>query len=723
MKIPRREFLVTSGAFISGAAFGAPQARSSGGAWHEKLRRFAHSNFSEKDPLTFDVDEWIGYWASLKVDALLVNAGGMIAFYPTKIPLHYKSRFLGERDLFGEYVRAAKKKGIRVIARVDPKSTFGGATKVCPDWFVRYEAGEFQCRSEGAKKADPVRDDRIYWTCVFSSYFTEQIPAIMRELNAWYDIDGFFTPSWPTSTKPRACYCAVCKRFEQSGPALMERYLKRTLEIVRLFDSIAKEKRPENIYIMNTNGSIAASQNQKKLADAVPFVNADHQARRDHQGRTGDAPIWNVAQTGRILRAVTGGKPRVIVTAANSTTRLLWRHISKSDAELTTQFAQSTAGGAAILCAWLGGDPEDKRWRETARKFFQWHARHDAHFVNRRSIANLGVVLSQRTNAFYTPPTQTQPWEYLHGLYVALLEGRFLFDFVHEDDLGPKTLRKYSALVLPNVAAMSDEQAAQLRKYAESGGSLLATFETGLFDQDGKPRADFGLGDLFGIRRAGERQGALGPDLSSFYCHIEKKHEILSGFEGTTLLPGAEYRIPVRASSDPIMTVVPAYPGHPPELVYPETPRTNEPAIVVTEKGPSRLVYFPGDIDRSLWRSGHTDVSLLLQNAIRWVLRNQTPVTASGEGMAEVIAWETEPGFAVHMLNYNNPNATWGWLRGHYPIGPQRVRLELPEGARISKAELLRAETGLEFKQTRRTVEFVIPRVVDYEVAALYSSK
>jgi hypothetical protein len=476
-----------------------------------------------------------------------------------------------------------------------------------------------------------------------------------------------------------------------------------------------------------------ATQDLKRLAAGARWLNCDHQARKDHQGQTGlegDAPIWAAAQSARVVRALMKGRPTTIGNGSNSTTRLLWRHVSKVDAEVTLWWAQVAAGGSVPWCAWLGHDPQDQRWREPARKFFRWHARHEVHFVNKRSIANLGVVFSNRTNAFYTPPADAQSWEYLQGLYYALLEGRFVFDFVHDDDLGAETLKKYSALILPNIAALSDQQTAQLRQYVQAGGSLLATYETGLYDRNGRPRTDFALGDQFGIQRTGKQQGALGTrlspfhghsDLSSFYAHIERKHEILNGFAGTTLLPGAEYYVPVRASSAPILTVVPPYPGHPPEMVYPRQPHTDEPAIVVSEKGRSRLVYFPGDIDRSCWKTGHTDLSLLIQNAVRWILKNETPVSVTGEGLAEVFAWETEPGFAVHIVNYNNPNLTYGWLRRHYPIGPQSVRLLVPEGVRISRVELLRAEREVSWKQSGRSVELLIPRIEDYEVAALYA--
>jgi len=96
---------------------------------------------------------------------------------------------------------------------------------------------------------------------------------------------------------------------------------------------------------------------------------------------------------------------------------------------------------------------------------------------------------------------------------------------------------------------------------------------------------------------------------NAFYARIERQHEILKGFEDTNWLPGAEYRVPISAITGPVLIVVPGFPAYPPELAYPSIPQTDQPAVVLREEGRSRLAYFPSDIERSLWVSGHTDLS------------------------------------------------------------------------------------------------------------------
>jgi len=416
------------------------------------------------------------------------------------------------------------------------------------------------------------------------------------------------------------------------------------------------------------------------------------------------------------------GRTITNVAGAYSNAQPNWRHVSKAPAELTLWLAQSTASGMVPWFHWLGGSPEDIRWREVGRSFFDWLAANEAHFRNRHSVADVAVLYPQRTVAFYSRPDSRRqrhrggPIDYLQGLYYALLEGRFFFDFVQEGKLDPAALRKYRALLIPNAAYLGDAQCDAIRQYVKDGGSLLATFETSRYTEWGDLRPDFQLADVFGAHVAGE---VIGPRGNS-YARMEEKHPILAGFEGTTLLPGAENRVPVSADSvSLVLSVVPAYPAFPPEMVYPRTPRTTEPAAIFRQIGKSRVAYFAGDVDRTCWRSGNSDFSQLLQNAINWVRGPDPVISVIGSGLIEAFAWETEPGYALHLLNYTNPNLTHGAIRNSYPLGPQQVRFRVNEGRRIKAVRALRAGTTLKFQQQRETITFEVPGIADYEVVAL----
>jgi hypothetical protein len=700
----RRDFIVAPAVALAASAFGAETPVP----WQRKIRRVGQTNMTEHDPAVLDVEEWADYWASLKVDAVLISVTGILAFYQTKVPYHRKGKYLGNRDFFGECCSAAKKRGLHVIARMSPDLNWEDAVHAHPEWFQRDAQGNAVPHTE---------DPRLFRTCMFSAYMTDYMPAIMREINSLYDVDGMFTNAWPPLGALPVCHCEQCRNLPPAGSIdYWDRFNERTIQLWKLYDSIAKEKHPENFYFANLGGGIRSTADLVKLGEVCEWFQCDN------QGRGGDdTPIWGCALQGRVCNAVQKGKMATNVTAAWSTGTPRWRNVYKSPAEEQMWFDETLASGMAPYHHIIGGENgmgADRRWLEPARKYFEWMSRHDEHFVNKRSIANLGVVMGQRTHLFYRPPRGSLMREYMDGMYYALLEGRFFFDFVHEDKLAPEDLSKYSALLLPNTALLSDRQCAQLRAYVRAGGSLLATFETSMYDERNQRRNDFGLGDILGIQKGGDVVGTRG---NAYLARIEKQHEILNGFTNTAWIPGAENRLPVAPVDSPILTVVPGFVAYPPELSYPVDARTNEPAVVVRRQGKSRLVYFPGDIERTMWKSGHTDLARLLRNSIAWVAGANPPVTVSGSGVVEAFAWETQAGFALHLLNYTNPAMHRGWIRDFYPIGAQKVSMNLPEGKKVTRVELLRSETRIPFVQSAGKIEFTVPRVSDYEVAAIYA--
>jgi hypothetical protein len=743
IEMTRREFLAVSGASIiiisatgnasenSDASLITTQAAKIGNnqkPWYAVMRRCGQINFNERDPIAMDVNAWADYWASLRVDAVLINGGGIVAFYPTQVPYHHRSQFLGSRDLFGEMAAALEKRKLHVVARMDCNYAYEEALKAHPEWFERNRDGSPRKHNESTW---------LFKTCMFSSYFIEQMPAIYREINRRYPVAAFFTNGWPSTGALSVCYCENCQKVyrervggvppeetDATNPLYRKYYdvfMNRVLEVWKLWDSVAKEKRPDSVYVGNLGGGIRTVKNVKQLGEVAGWFNADH------QGRAGDTVIWDCAQQGRVAQSVMKGRTITNVTGAYSNSRVTWRHTAKSPAETTMWMAQTTASGMVPWFHWLGGAPEDNRWRDVGRSYFNWLAANEPHFRNKRSIADLAVLYPESTIAFYKSGRGPGSWrgaeraqtsDYLQGLYYALLEGRFIFDFIHQDDLAPEPLKKYRALLIPNAAYLSDSQCEQIRDYAGSGGSVFATFETSRYNEWGDKRNDLALADLFGASVVGE---AIGP-FGNSYMRIEQRHPITNGFEGTNLLPGPENRLPIRAKEavPPVLSVVPYYPAFPPEMVYPRTPRTDEPAANFKQKGYSRIAYFAGDIDRTFWRSGSTDLSQLIQNAVRWVSGDARPsVSVIGEGVVEAFAWETESGHALHILNYTNPNMTRGFFRRFYAIGPQKVEFNVAGKKEIKNVRALRAGRNLSFKQSDRTAQFEVPSVLDYEVIAL----
>ncbi|MGO9642677.1 MAG: alpha-amylase family protein [Candidatus Acidiferrales bacterium] len=727
----RRQFIAASASSLVAASVvprALGQTANHPKPWYATIRRCGQINYNEIDPLTIDANSWMDYWASLKIEAVLLNGGGIEAMYPTEIPYHHRSPFLGSRDLLGEMIAAARKRNIRAMARMDPTYVFEEALNAHPEWIQRDPDGSPRVRTECPW---------LIKTCMFTTYFTEQMPAIYREINERYKPDGFFTNAWPSTGALDVCFCPACQKIyrEQTGgapPAVADArssayrkyydvYMDRLAEIWKLWDSVAKENNPDSVYVGNLGGGIRTVKDLKKIAGVAAWFNADT------QGRAGDRPIWMSAQQGRVAKSVMGDRITTCVIGAYSNSSTLWRHSSKPDAETTLWTAQSAASGMVPWYHWLGGSPLDNRWRKPGRDFFGWLAANEPHFRNRRSLADVAVLYPQSTISFYRCEGKEERQlngapidsaDYLEGLYYALLEGRFLFDLVHQANLSAEALAPYRALLIPNAACLRDAECETIRRYVNSSGSLLATFETSRYNEWGEPRGDFALADLFGVHVAGD---VSGPAVNS-YMGMDRAHPILESFQDTQILPAPEFHVPVSylGTESTHLSFVPPYPTFPPEMVYPRIPNTGEPAAIFRELPSSRVVFFPGDVDRTAWRSGNPDLSQLISNSVRWLLGDRPPVaTVEGDGMVELFAWETEPGLALHILDYTNPNATRPFIRKFYPIGPLRVNFQVPAGKTVTSARALRSGSNLPLQHSAGAVQFDVPSVRDYEVIAL----
>ena len=722
MKPNRREFTIMGAGSVLGAlaapsAFASATIEPSGSKaspvpWYHRIKRVGQTNFNEKDPLNANVEQWADYWASARVDAVAISVSGPVAFYPTEVPYFHRSAFLNGRDLFGECVSAAKKRGMRVYGRMSPdiQWTDPKLLEAHPLWFRRNQDGTLQSSAPD-----------IAFTCQFSGQFTEQQPAILRELNVRYDIDGVYMNGWPTM---QVCYCENCRKIgDPHSPEYKAALMASAVDLIELYKKVVTEKNPDNFYSCNLGGGLQEwGLDQWQLTRNALWLTADNQSRLSVV-----APVWQDAQQVKFAHALMGGRPVAAVTGAYArANQIAWRNVTDTSVEPACRMAQTAAAGGIVWYHWLGleqGFNQDRRWQKPGRDFLSWHARHDKHFHNVASLARIAILAAPRSTTLYDAPTAESKTDAIDGMYAVLTEARIPFDLVHEQDLSEQRLRNYAALILPNVALLSDAQCHALEQYVARGGSLVATFETGLYDENGKPRADFALGHLFGISKTGPRTrsapSAIDPMASVHLQSIRQRGPITAGFEDTNWIAGPVWSIPLAPIANPVMTMIAPYPVYPPEAVYLRNPPTDSPSVVLQERGKSRLAYLSGDMDASYWRLDNLDLGLQLRNVIQWVLRDSNPVTVQGEGLMEVIAWETEPGFAIHLLNYNGPNAFRGRMRTPITLGPQTVRLELPRDVTIRSASLLGAETALKFQQQGRVVEFTVPAVKAYEVAAL----
>ncbi len=251
-----------------------------------------------------------------------------------------------------------------------------------------------------------------------------------------------------------------------------------------------------------------------------------------------------------------------------------------------------------------------------------------------------------------------------------------------------------------------------------NGGSIVATYETSLYDEWGARRKDFGLADLFGA----SYDGKVDTHVQNSYLNIEKPHPLTRGLENATRIVNSANWVHVRATA-PLaanpLTLVPSYPDLPMEEVYARVPHTEIPGVILRNPGKGRVVYFPGDLDRTFWEVLAADHGTVLRNAVAWAHGGVQPLTVAGKGVIDVSLWEQKGSVTAHLVNLTNPMMLKGPVRELIPSPPQRVRIAIPRGATVTGVRLLVGAGPVRYRSTAGAIEVDIPSIELHEAVAV----
>jgi hypothetical protein len=716
----RRKF-IKSGATVAGvysisnpslfAGIGIPATEET---WFDRPMRWAQLTLVENDPGNFDPDFWLSYFKKIRADGTTLSAGGIVAYYPTDVPLHHRSAWLGDSDPFGYLVKGCRKMKMSIIARTDPHATWQNVYDAHPDWIA--------VTADGEKRRHWAKPD-LWVTCALGPYNFEFMTQVHKEIMERYEPDGIFSNRWAGSG---ICYCEHCRenfktfsgmeipRSNNSSDPVFRKYsewnIARLKELWLLWDDVIRKKKSTSRFIPNGFPDKVIT---GQLSDIV-FT--------DHQARSGYTMPWSNGKVAKELRASIGMKPLGGIFSVGVEEKYRWKDSVQSDEEIRIWVAEGTANGMRPWFTKFSGVLYDKRWLAIVDNIYQEHYRNERYLRNTASLAQVGMVFSEQNTNYGNEVWQQKSGDHELGMYQALIEARIPFEMVNDRLLDTEHLKPFTLLILPNISALSDEQCNQLREFARNGGSLLATFETSLYDEEGNRRNNFGLADLFG---ASYTQKVEGP-MQNSYLSLKKDpgsgkfHPVLKELEDATRIINTVHMVKVNPETEMIspVTLIPTYPDLPMEHVYPLEPETNIRGLYLNEYGNSRIAYFPGDIDRTYWQIMSTDHLKLLQNTIRWALNEEPVVEVTGPGVIDVTAWRQKDSMTVHLVNLTNPMMMKGPFREFIPVDA-RVRIKIPKGTKPKEVRLLIKGTRPEFRNKDGYVNLDVTQITDHEIIGI----
>ncbi len=691
-------------------------------SWFDRPMRWAQLTLAEKDPETYDARFWLDYFREVKADAACLSAGGCVAYYPSRVPYHYVTPYMKDRDCFGELVHGCRELGMVVIARTDPHAIHADAFAAHPEWAAVDIHGS--PRKHWA-------DLDLWVTCALGPYNFDYMTAVHEEIVRMYTVDGIFSNRWAGHG---ICYCENCRQtfrdemgyelppgMDPADPAYRAYVAWRQDRLFALWDrwdAAIRAINPHARFIPNTGGGALSDVDMACIGRRADFLVADR------QGRSYLQPLWSNGKNAKEYRAAVRQKPVAGLFSVGFEYPYRWKDSVQHGPEIRMFVADGVANGLRPWFTKFGGMVYDPRWLDTVKDMYHLYAAWEPYLRNEAPIASVAIVYSQRSVDYYAgKDAEALVEDPIRGWYQALVEARIPFEMVHADLLGEAATRDFNVLILPNLATLSDAQCQQIREYVRSGGSIIATHETSRYDEWGTPRADFGLADLFGAHFQ-----SIEPRMHNSYLSVNPDpatgayHPILRGIEDAGRIINGVRRVDV-AVDPPLsyspLTLIPSYPDLPMEMVWVRQPVTDIPGVIIRAYGQGTVIYFPWDIDRTFWEVLCVDHWKLLINALRIAHPGPQPVTVDGPGVLDVTVWKQRQSITVHLVNLTNPMMMKGPIRELLPLGEQVVRMRLPAGVQVKRVHLLRAKAAPMTSWEDDQLIIRVPVVLDHEVVAV----
>lgn len=623
-------------------------------AWFQGEQRWTQLTFVEDDPLTFDIAQWKEVMERTSSTAICISAGGYIAFYPTKIPLHYRSSYLGSRDLLGEVVDLARSRGMTVMARVDPHAVHQEVVEAHPEWIARTEDGELY-----EHWAYP----GIYVTDAYGGYNWEFTTEVAREIAADYDVDAIFANRWQghgpsyTDTARRlfrkASGLELPTSADSAGGENWVAYhhwrRHRLSELVAHWDQAVQAVKPTVRFIPNL-GSFAARELDASVAsNHVPFFLVDHQARNEGEAQ------WAAGRDAKRTRSIYPDKPVGLISSVGPESHgYRWKDSVNASAETVTWIVDGFVHGAFPWFTKFAARVHDPRWIPAVEKAFQLHRRAAPLWQDARPAAEVCVWDVDG------PHVSESVREAGKGIYQALVELRVPFEYVNERSQHRLMAPETRLVILPEVMDIGTKAASTLRKFIRGGGSLIV-IGAGPATPDGKLLVTELLGaQLF------ERRDTI---VKNNYIVPAEDSALRAGLGGTTRIIGGTrlvtFKTPPEVSVD--WRFVPDHPDLPMEEVYPRS-KPVVPAVFGGSVGEGyvRVVAFnAAELYGEVLLQDHLT---LLGNVVAEGLGGGAAVQLEGPGLLDCASWVQDNSYSFVFTNLTGTAALHGQQRAVWPL-------------------------------------------------------
>lgn len=655
--------LVAAAVVIACAVAGTSAQKPPSRWWMEEPVRFLQTNLREADS-TVDPGTLVEQVAAFPANTLLLNMGGIVAQYPTRVAFHYPSRMLpAGRDLFGEVLQLAHARRMRVVGRFDLSKTRKAVFDAHPEWFFKSADG------------GPYVYNELYSTCINGGYYRQHALEILSEALERYPVDGLFfnmfgNPSSDYSGRAMGpCQCDACRtrfqaRYGRALPATgvagdYRAFMSESArEVAESFAALIHRKRPGAAFLtyMQAHTDGIMSESNTAVGRALP--------------------LWPYSASDNVNRARNSEPDKMAFNLSMAFVDYPWRFVSVPPREIELRLYQNLAHGGLPAIAMVGTmDQEDRQSLIAAQPVFRWHAAHEDLYVGQESAARV-LLLGGGNQASY------------RGFFRLLTEQHI--PFVVSDNLRwlDDSTRSFDVVVAPSGAP------AALDRYVREGGRVLAA---------GAAPPALPIAQVIGRRDA--IRGAWRVHDRALLPSLASTNLLFLDGEFTEVAPVER----------PALTLIPPAMFGPPEKVWADKIETTIPGLVVADHGRGRVAWVPWDVGALYYRHSSPGHAGLMSDLLDHLLPTGRQLKSDAHPLVEMtlVRQRGRNRMLLHLVNASGHADTAYFA----PVEMRDVAVQIAAEFRTARAVSM--NRTLPVMRDGRYSRIVVPLLKAYEVVVL----
>jgi len=450
------------------------------------------------------------------------------------------SNYVEERDgdKLDKYLVESRKNGLRQILYWNVHCVYEDTILKHPEWKQKFKNGD-DVRAYGNQ----------YLICINSPWIDEYLKNLKKLCN--HKLDGLFLDG-PVFTGG-GCYCKFCQDkfkkvykkeiFDADYSEFLEFRTNSITKMIKATYEIKEEKNPDiRLYI--NNSALRADVTGSNTSKVYPYV--------DFLGTEGGFcwinKVFDYTHTtshAKYIETKANGKPYVVFIAGDAKP---YSYCMYTGAETERLYALSLAQGANI---WYGIHGPTKMFKcdagRVSAKFNRYIKENEEHLINTKSCAKIALMWSDATSNYYASSVMKTDFtdqqviggegkngnhhDALIGFADILTRSHVQYDIADQDCILDRRIFNYDLLIFPTYACISEKESELIHEFVKSGGNIISTFDTGMYNELGNIRESGILDDIFGIERGLQVEYTdVGIGYTKLFEDIEEQIIPMSGF-------------------------------------------------------------------------------------------------------------------------------------------------------------------------------------------------